>query len=273
MMAVDRRKFLKIAGLSTLFGLSGKTAFDIFAPGELEASMGKEVPTVTNIKKWAMVIDMRKCLDKQEKGECKECMTACHTEHNVPNLGNIKDEIKWIFQETYEHVFPGQHNALIDEGIKHKPFIALCNHCENPPCCRVCPTKSTWKREDGIIMMDPHRCIGCRFCMAACPFGSRSFNFGDPRKAPKELNPDFPTNMNYPTRSKGVVEKCNFCAERLAKGQIPKCVEACEHIKVNALNFGDLNDPKSEIRHLLSERFSARRKAELGTEPKVYYLI
>jgi Fe-S-cluster-containing dehydrogenase component len=272
-MAVDRRKFLKVAGISALFGLGGKTAIDIFAPGQLEASMKNEVPLVTNEKKWAMVIDMRKCLKQQDKERCKACMLACHREHNVPEFGNIKEEIKWIWQETYEHVFPGQHNEFIDEGVKYKPFLALCNHCENPPCCRVCPTQSTWKREDGIVMMDPHRCIGCRFCMAACPFGSRSFNWSDPRKAPKDMNPDFPTNVNYPTRTKGVVEKCNFCAERLAKGQMPACVEACEKIKVHALNFGDLNDPGSEARELLHTRYSIRRKAQLGTEPKVYYLI
>ena len=77
-----------------------------------------------------------------------------------------------------------------------------CMHCTNPPCCRVCPTKATWKRaQDGVVMMDQHRCIGCRFCMAACPYGVRSFNWGDPRKADEALNPDFPTNLEYPTRT------------------------------------------------------------------------
>ena len=270
-MGVDRREFLKIAGLSTLLGLGGKAAFDMFAPGELEASM-KGIP-VTEGKKWALVIDIRKCLEKQKKDGCEECIIACHREHNVPNLGDARTEIKWIFKETYEHSFPGQHNEFVDEGVKHMPFLVLCNHCDNPPCCRVCPTKSTWKREDGIVMMDPHRCIGCRFCMAACPFGSRSFNWGDPRKAPKDLNPDFPTNREYPTRTKGVVEKCNFCAERLAKGKLPACVEACDKIKVHALSFGDIADPKSEIRELLHKHYSIRRKPELGTEPKVYYII
>lgn len=273
-MTLDRRKFLKIAGLSAALGLGGKTAVDIFAPGELFASAGSAVPVATNQKKWAMVIDMRKCLEQQEKGKCNQCMAACHREHNVPDFGdNIKEEMKWIWQESYDHVFPSQHNEFISEDVKEKPFIALCNHCENPPCCRVCPTKSTWRREDGVVMMDPHRCIGCRFCMAACPFGSRSFNWGDPRKAPKELNPDFPTNMNYPTRTKGVVEKCNFCDERLGVGKIPACVETCQNINVHALIFGDLNDPGSEIRKLLHSRYSIRRKTELGTEPKVYYLI
>ncbi|RLC28665.1 MAG: 4Fe-4S ferredoxin [Deltaproteobacteria bacterium] len=270
-MAVDRRKFLKLVGCSALFGLGAKTAIDIFAPGELEASMKESLPN--GKKKWAMVIDMDKCLQKQAEGKCTACITACNHEHNIPDFGNIKEEIKWIWQDTYEHVFPTQPNRFLDEDIEGKPFLVLCNHCENPPCCRVCPTKSTWQREDGIVMIDPHRCIGCRFCMAACPFGSRSFNWGDPRKAPKELNPDYPTNMDYPRRNKGVVEKCTFCEERLAQGKLPACVEACAEIKVHALHFGDLNDPDSEIRQLLRERYAIRRKAELGTEPKVYYLI
>jgi [DsrC]-trisulfide reductase subunit O len=114
------------------------------------------------------------------------------------------------------------------------------------------------------VMMDFHRCIGCRYCMAACPFGSRSFNFRDPRPYLKE------TNMTYPTRERGVVEKCNFCEERLAVGQLPACVVAC---KVGALVFGDLEDPKSEVRKVLSSNFSIRRRTELGTQPNVYYIL
>jgi molybdopterin-containing oxidoreductase family iron-sulfur binding subunit len=113
-------------------------------------------------------------------------------------------------------------------------------------------------------MMDWHRCIGCRYCVAACPYGSRSFNWGDPRPYIRELNPDFPT------RTKGVVEKCTFCEERLAKGQMPACVEAC---KAKAMVFGDLNDPQSEVRKLLGSRYALRRKPELGTKPEVYYLV
>jgi molybdopterin-containing oxidoreductase family iron-sulfur binding subunit len=109
--------------------------------------------------------------------------------------------------------------------------------------------------------------------MAACPFGARSFNWRDPRKAPKELNPNFPTNPDYPTRSKGVVEKCNFCAERLAKGQLPACVEAAESLRSEALTFGDLEAPDSKVRELLRSHFSIRRKSELGTGPNVYYIL
>jgi molybdopterin-containing oxidoreductase family iron-sulfur binding subunit len=115
-------------------------------------------------------------------------------------------------------------------------------------------------------MMDWHRCIGCRYCVVACPYGSRSFNWQDPRKADNLSNPD----PNYPTRMRGVVEKCTFCEERLAKGQQPACVEVCEN---DEIVFGDLNDPGSKVRQLLAEHLAIRRKPGLGTQPEVYYIV
>jgi molybdopterin-containing oxidoreductase family iron-sulfur binding subunit len=114
--------------------------------------------------------------------------------------------------------------------------------------------------------------------MAGCPFGARSFNWGDPRRVTrvedlKELNPDFPTNRNYPTRSKGVVEKCTFCAERLAKGQLPACVEAANKVKKGSMVFGDLADPESEVRKVLKEHYSIRRKPGLGSEPNLFFIV
>jgi molybdopterin-containing oxidoreductase family iron-sulfur binding subunit len=111
--------------------------------------------------------------------------------------------------------------------------------------------------------MDFHRCIGCRFCMAACPYGARSFNFRDPEPFIKE------TNKEFPRRMRGVVEKCNFCAERLAVGKLPACVEASNGILI----FGDLDDPESEVRRALKENFTIRRKQSLGTGPSVYYIV
>ena len=125
--------------------------------------------------------------------------------------------------------------------------------------------QATWKREkDGIVMMDWHRCIGCRYCVAACPYGSRSFNWRDPRPFIDKINPE------YPTRTRGVVEKCTFCEERLSRGYMPSCVEVCKH---GALAFGDLEDPDSTVRRLLHDNFSLRRKPGLGTNPEVYYLV
>ncbi|RLB16791.1 MAG: 4Fe-4S ferredoxin [Deltaproteobacteria bacterium] len=263
-MGVDRRQFLKIAGLSALAGLGAKSAFELLAPGKVEAAL----PLMEG-KRWAMVIDMRHMTEDISR-KCKE---ACHQVHNVPEFGDPKVEIKWIWEEEFGHAFPDQESEYVADEVKHKDFLLLCNHCSNPPCCRVCPTGATWQREDGIVMMDWHRCIGCRFCMAGCPYGSRSFNWFDPRKSPKDLNPDFPRNPEFPTRSKGVVEKCTFCDERLAKGQLPACVEAANKIKKESIIFGDLADPESNVREALRKHFTIRRKPELGTSPNVYYII
>lgn len=261
-MDSSRRRFLQAAGLSVL-GLGVNSTCDAVAA---EPTFTSE-PNALKGKRWAMVVDMKQCL-KAEKG-CKKCIQACHSIHNVPDFGNNKDDVKWIWQTAFEHAFPGAENHVTEEYIKDKlnglPFIVLCNHCDNPPCVRVCPVKATFRRDDGIVMMDYHRCIGCRFCMAACPYGARSLNWRDPRPFIKKLN------MEYPTRMRGVVEKCTFCFERLAKGQIPACVEACQ--KEKALVFGDIDDPNSEVSRLLREHPSIQRKPHLGTRPQVYYIL
>ncbi|GAW91759.1 sulfate reduction electron transfer complex DsrMKJOP subunit DsrO [Calderihabitans maritimus] len=257
---MDRRTFLKVAGACVL-GLGVMPVTDVFGGNDLPKILRN--PNALVGKKWAMVVDMKKCWDNGEEG-CVDCIRACHRTHNVPNIGNAKEEIKWIWTASYENAFPDQKNEYMEESLKGKPFIVLCNHCANPPCVRVCPTKATFKREDGIVIMDYHRCIGCRYCMAACPYGARSFNFKDPRPFIAEVNPKFPT------REKGVVEKCNFCAERLAEGLLPACVEACKH---GALVFGDLEDPESNVRKILRSNYIIQRKPQLGTKPNIYYIV
>ena len=255
-----RRTFLKIAGCS-LLGIGAGPVLTAFA--ENRDSKVSRDPKALLGKRWAMIVNMKKC-----KADCTDCIAVCHRIHNVPDLGNPKDEVKWIWREPFENAFPGQEHKYIEEyveeGLKGAQFIVLCNHCDNPPCVRVCPTQATWKREDGIVMMDYHRCIGCRFCMAGCPYGSRSLNWRDPRPFIKEVNKD------YPTRTRGVVEKCTFCVERLDQGLIPACVEAC---KEKALVFGDVEDPHSEVRQILRSHPTIRRKAQLGTMPQVYYIV
>ncbi|MCK5126200.1 MAG: 4Fe-4S dicluster domain-containing protein [candidate division Zixibacteria bacterium] len=263
-MAVDRRKFLKAAGL-VAFGVAASPltsaaqevdSLNLIKPEELL----QEKPLTA--KRWAMVIDLKKCLDHEN---VKDCAKACHEEHNVPFFDNPKDEIKWIWDEEFHNAFHEANHEHIAEKYHHIKVPVLCNHCDNPPCVRVCPTQATWRREkDGIVMMDWHRCIGCRYCIVACPYGSRSFNWRDPRPHIEKIN------ENFPRRMRGVVEKCTFCEERLAKGQIPACVEVAKN---DAIVFGDLEDPNSKVRELLRERFSLRRKAALGTQPEVYYLV
>ncbi|MBU1262489.1 4Fe-4S dicluster domain-containing protein [bacterium] len=230
---MNRRDFLKIVGVSAFSG----SILDLFA----SQNRGTK-------KRLVMVIDTTKPFDMQV------CIDACRKAHNIPEIKDTRHKVRWIWPEKFSDVFSEQI-----EAPKEMVIPVLCNHCENPPCTRVCPTKATFKRKDGIVMMDYHRCIGCRFCMAACPYGARSFNWIDPRRFVKDQNPVFPT------RTKGVVEKCNLCAERLDKGQSPACVEVSD----NGIIFGDI----SEMRNLLSNRYCLRRKLELGTSPSVYYLI
>lgn len=214
-----------------------------------------------NGKRWALAVDLQACWSIEE---CHACAEACHRIHNVPDFGDPKDEIKWIWTVPYEKAFGDQIVEFLSDELRNKPVVVLCNQCENPLCVKYCPTKATWKRPDGIVQIDYHRCIGCRYCMAGCPYGSRSFNWKNPRPFIRE------TNLDYPTRTKGVVEKCNFCEERLAEESKPACVESCP---VQALIFGDLNDPGSEVRKILRTTRVLRRLPELGTEPKVFYII
>jgi Fe-S-cluster-containing dehydrogenase component len=255
-MDTSRRSFLKCAGAAAAVGCALPVANAVSATLKTD-------PKALKGKHWAMVVDTAKFTAPDH---FKKVIAACHDYHNVPTLPEDKKkiEIKWIWTDGFANVFAGQENHYQSDTIKNRPFLALCNHCENPPCVRVCPTKATFKNmATGIVMMDMHRCIGCRYCMAGCPYGARSFNFADPRKYLKTINPIFPT------RTKGVVEKCTFCYERLAEGKMPSCVEASE----GRLIFGDLADEKSNVRKVLKERFSIRRKPDLGTEPSVYYLI
>jgi Fe-S-cluster-containing dehydrogenase component len=275
-MSMDRRQFLKYSGIASIlgFGASVASATNLITGKQLlppQVDMNKEA---LRAKRWAMVVDMSKF---KTEDDFQKTISACHTIHNVPDFrkpdGSVdkKFEIKWIWKTTYERSFPGQENPYMSEHVKDMPFMVLCNHCTNPACVRVCPTKATYKLVDGITMQDMHRCIGCRFCMAACPYGARSFNWVDPRRA-ANLDPakGGKVNNEYPTRTKGVVEKCTFCTERLAVGKMPACVEAAPK---GALLFGDLEDPNSEIRKIVSNKLTIRRKPDLGTRPAIYYLI
>jgi len=260
-MGMDRRQFLKVAGVGAL-GLAGLPASRLLAR---DASRYLPPGGALTGKRWAMVID----LTKEASDEAG--IEACHRFHNVPHHSNPRHEIKWIWNTEFKHAFPGLYSQRLDENFKAETYkkreaLVLCNHCDNPPCVRVCPTKATFKRPDGIVIMDFHRCIGCRFCMAACPFGARSFNWVDPRTA---LTPE-ETLLTFPTRTKGVVEKCNFCAERLAQGQKPYCVENASEGK---MVFGDLGEPDSEVAQIVRSRFTIRRKQHLGTEPSVFYIV
>jgi Fe-S-cluster-containing dehydrogenase component len=246
-MSASRRLFLRMAGCAAASAAAG-------------AALGCASDGAAR-RRLAMVIDVRRCLDVQN---CHACIDACHRAHNVPAIPERAHEVKWIWKEPFEHAFATDDSDATPVALRAHEVLVFCNHCDNPPCVRVCPTRATWKRDDGVVAIDEHRCIGCRYCVAACPYGSRSFNWVDPRPFVAT------TTIDYPTRTRGVVEKCNLCEERLAGGRLPACVDACPS---RAMLFGDLHDPTSEIRSVLAERYAIRRKPELGTRPQVYYLI
>jgi molybdopterin-containing oxidoreductase family iron-sulfur binding subunit len=270
-MTINRRDFLKMAGISATLGFGGFSAFELLRPGELFAATPTTPKDLASpprdiglnaltANRWAMAVDVRKFNSTQDVQKCSD---ACKRTHNVPTFDNVRHDIGWLRAATFDETFCGLKDDRITDALIKKPYAALCNHCGNPPCVRACPTGATFKRKDGIVAMDYHRCVGCRLCMAACPYGARSFNFTDPREHIKEFSREFPT------RTKGVVEKCTFCSERLHKGLLPACVEASG----GAITVGDIADPKSELSRLLAANYSIRRRVELGTNPSVYYII
>ena len=262
-MDESKRRFLRVAGVSALgIGWCVPVARAVAAAFQMGVSEHAK-----RASRWAMVVDVPKCLAAQERG-CTACSEVCHSVHNVPKIDSSRQEIKWIWQEHIEHAFPEQADPrYLPTRLAGKKVPVLCNHCDHPPCVRVCPTQATFRRDDGLVMMDQHRCVGCRYCIAACPYGARSFNWSDPRK---HLDPRT-VRASYPTRTKGVVEKCTFCAARLARGGEPACVEACRAKGPRALAFGDL--ASDEIAGLLRSNHTIRRKPGLGTLPHVFYIV
>lgn len=213
-----------------------------------EGWAGQEI--VPSGKRWGMIIDLNKC-----RPDCTACLEACRHENNVAYFGDPRWDIHWI-----RKVRVNKKDEPEGEG---KSVLLLCNHCDKPPCAQVCPVQATYKRNDGIVIVDHHRCIGCRYCMIACPYNARFFNFKD--------NEEWP-NKEHPKRSHGVAEACTLCAHRLDNGERPACVEACAQIGEAAIMVGDLNDPESNISRLIASAAVKRIREDLGTAPKVYYI-
>jgi Fe-S-cluster-containing dehydrogenase component len=205
-------------------------------------------------RKFVMVIDLAKC-----EG-CAECTKACQKMHYIPS------EREWI--KVYK----------MQDGENTTPywFPKPCFHCDNPPCTKVCPVNATFKRQDGIVLIDNERCIGCRFCMAACPYSTRYFNWFPPKQTSEMKNIKYSPEQGFP-RKIGTVEKCDFCPHMIRQGKMPACVNACTK---GVIYFGDENEDAVTnsdgetvgLSDLLKEKAGYRYLEDLGTKPRVYYL-
>jgi molybdopterin-containing oxidoreductase family iron-sulfur binding subunit len=241
---MNRREFLKRGGLL----LAGSVcAYGL--PPLLTAISVSDKKQRAKVK-WGMVIDLNKCLL-----DCDECVKACRQENNIACTEDKKRDVHLIRKVKIEREYP------VHSG--EKSVLLLCNHCDDPPCAQACPVQATYKRDDGIVIVDHHRCIGCRYCMISCPYNARYFNYREN---------SIWSNKNHPKSSHGVPESCDFCAHLLRLGKKPACVAACEGIGIGAITFGDLNSPDSDISRLIANNTAKGIREDLGTKPKVYYI-
>ena len=231
-MKITRKDFLRLSGLGLLAVAGGKAVRAV-------TERASAVPPAKSVR-WGMAIDLEKC---RHKDGCDRCIKACHSTHNVPRFADRAHEIKWIWKEPFQNVFPAAQTGYTHEFFGNLPVLLACNHCDDPPCQDVCPVDATWKREDGVVTIDFHRCIGCRYCMAACPYGARSFNWQDPRPAIATVNPNFPdphprvwwrsaisAKSGWPRvrdrPAPRVVRKRPSCSA-IWSGQTPTCASCC----------------------------------------------
>ncbi len=197
--------------------------------------------------RYGMVIDLKKCIS------CHTCTMACKAKNGT------RPGIFW--------------NLVLDQEVGEYPSIRrqfiprLCMHCANAPCVEVCPTGATSRSEQGIVSVDYDKCVGCRYCMQACPYGARYFNQKKAGYFKTGLTPT--EEITYRQRTLGTVEKCNLCVDRLEQGRDPACVTACP---MEARTFGDLDNPESAVSQLIKSKHGFQLHKELGTDPSVYYL-
>lgn len=202
---------------------------------------------------YGMAIDLQLCFG------CTECAVACKSNNNLPN------KMWWNRVLTDGGDYPDTAKGTYPNlTMAHYPVS--CQHCANPACVKVCPVGATWRDEKtGIVMQDVDKCIGCRMCMGACPYGARVFNWEEPAYAV-----DFPLgDADAPKHVAGVVEKCTFCGNRIARGEVPACMEHCPG---RARHWGDLDDPDSDVSRAITGRTTVRLLEDKGTDPSVYYL-
>lgn len=291
---IERRKFmhLMVAGMAAIGGLS---LISGCSKDKIEKTFQKHFQELDSDELKEMLIQMeggyKKKYDKDFKVTstpplkdvlfgygldlslcigCRECVYACVAENNE----SVNPQIQWIrvLEMRKEggvdllNADPYYDRQLVPD-TDHFYMPVQCQQCKNPPCTKVCPVKATWREPDGIVVVDYNWCIGCRSCMAACPYGARYFNWADPVIPESSMKANVEYLGNRP-RYKGVVEKCTFCIQRVRLGKYPACVEICP---VGARKFGNLLDEESEIRLLMKNKRVFILKQELNTQPNFFY--
>ncbi len=240
----SRRNFL--GAMATAAGVT-------LAPGVVLYAISKSSPAqarsldaaVSSDVRWGMLIDLSKC-----DSDCDDCVSACAKEIGLRGHGRPETDAQWIRKVEVKNPQTGNSKSL----------PVMCQHCEEPPCVDVCPTGASFKRADGIVLVDRHTCIGCRYCMMACPYKARSF-----------VHETLKDQKTHAPRGKGTVESCTLCVHRIDAGQQPACVEACSDTGGGAMLFGDLNDPDSKIAQRVAKYASQQIRADLGLNPGVRY--
>ncbi len=228
--------------------MSAGAALLALAPGfrliDLAVGKNDDEPASPDVR-WGMFVDTTRCAEG-----CTDCVDACNTEHGLHGFDRPQTDAQWIRKLDLEDDQTGQTWSL--------PM--MCQHCESPPCVDVCPTGASFVRDDGIVLVDKHTCIGCRYCMMACPYKARSF-----------IHEDLTDQRPHSPRGKGTVESCNFCVHRVDGNRLPACVEACSDAGHKALVFGDLNDAESTVSKRLSTMQTTQVRDDLGLNTAVRY--
>ncbi len=224
------------------------TAGIAIVPGVFLHTVAQAKPddqAVNDSNRWGLLINTNKCNDG-----CTDCVDACFKENGITSNGRPTTDPQWI-----------RKVKLRDKTTQHIVSMPmLCQHCEKPPCVDVCPTGASMKREDGIVLVDKHICIGCRYCMMACPYKARSF-----------VHETITDQKVHAPRGKGTVESCTLCVHRVDKDRTPACVEACTAENHNAMIFGDLKDPNSAISIELKKNGGKQIRADLNLNTGVRY--
>lgn len=240
----SRRRFLARVGAAAA-GIAGAGSF-IELASAATATDGTTEPA-SSARRWGLYIDPHKCASG-----CDACIRACDQEHGIGASERPSIEARWIRKVTLRDKSSGRETSL--------PL--MCQHCEEPPCVDVCPTGASFRRADGVVLVDRHTCIGCRYCMLACPYKARSF-----------IHENLTDQKPWTPRGRGTVESCNLCVHRIDEGagRTTACAEACAREGHYAIVFGDLDDPASDIARLMASGGTRELRADLELDTGVRY--